>query len=378
MNLKRTSLFAAHQRSGARLIDFGGWEMPVQYSSIVDEHLCVRRAAGIFDICHMGEVLVSGPSAADFLNQTLTNDLRKLAIGQGQYTLMCNEQGGVVDDLYAYRLGELEFLLIINASRIEADWAWLETRWAQRNLLDADSLTNRSDSLAAVALQGPLTPGLADQLFSTPATAGTLAGKPSELKKNQLGQFTFAGQPAWVARTGYSGEDGFEIVVAADQIESVWDKALALGHPFCLQPCGLGARDTLRTEMCYPLYGHELDETTTPIEAGLGYFVALDKGEFTGREVLARQKAEGTSRKLVAFKMTGKSAPPRPHYPILVNGAAVGEVVSGTQSPSLNLGIGLGYVPPAHSSPGTEIEIEIRGKAAPAVIVPKPIFRKST
>lgn len=378
MALTRTPLFAAHQRSGARLIDFGGWEMPVQYSSIVDEHLCVRRAAGIFDICHMGEVLVSGPSAADFLNQTLTNDLRKLAIGQGQYTLMCHEQGGVVDDLYAYRLGELEFLLIINASRIEADWAWLETRWAKRKLLDADSLTNRSDTLAAVALQGPLTPGLADQLFPEPATAGTLAGKPSDLKKNQLGQFAFAGQPAWVARTGYSGEDGFEIVTAADQIEAVWDKALALGHPFCLQPCGLGARDTLRTEMCYPLYGHELDETTSPIEAGLGYFVALDKGEFTGREVLARQKAEGASRKLVAFKMTGKSAPPRPHYPILVNGAPVGEVVSGTQSPSLNLGIGLGYVPPAHSSPGTEIEIEIRGKAAPAVIVPKPIFRKST
>jgi aminomethyltransferase len=374
--LKHTPLFAAHQRAGARLIDFGGWEMPVQYSSIVDEHLCVRRAAGIFDISHMGEVVVSGPSAEAFLNQTLTNDVRKLAVGQGQYTLMCNERGGVIDDLYLYRTDTASFLLIINASRIEADVAWLESRWAGRAPHDGDSSKNISDQTAAVAIQGPRTPGLLDALFAGASDAGTQAAKPSDLKKNELGRFPFDGQPVWVARTGYSGEDGFEVVAAADLIEAIWDKALALGHAFCLQPCGLGARDTLRTEMCYPLYGHELDEDTTPIEAGLGFFVALDKGGFVGRDALAEQKANGTVKKLVAFKMTGKSAPPRPHYPIHADGGRVGEVVSGTKSPSLGIGIGLGYVPPAQAKAGTEIAIEIRGQTAPAVVVPKPIYRK--
>jgi aminomethyltransferase len=378
MSLKRTPLFAAHQRAGARLIDFGGWEMPVQYSSIVDEHLCVRRAAGIFDISHMGEVRVSGPSAAAFLNQTLTNDIRKLAIGQGQYTLLCNEHGGVIDDLYAYRTGEREYLLIINASRIEADTAWLNDRWAKWKLLDDDSLSDLSAQAAAVAIQGPQSPGLLDQLFPAPSEAGTLAGRPSELKKNQLGRFQFDGECVWVARTGYSGEDGFELVTKAEQIEAIWDQVLAIGHQFCLQPCGLGARDTLRTEMCYPLYGHELDEHITPIEAGLGFFVALDKGDFVGREALAAQKTNGTARKLIAFKMTEKSAPPRPHYPIVVGGQKVGEVVSGTQSPSLHCGIGMGYVPPERAKPGTEIGIEIRGKAAPAVVVAKPLYKNST
>ncbi len=377
MNLQRTPLFAAHQRSGARLIDFGGWEMPVQYSSIVDEHLCVRRAAGIFDISHMGEVLVCGPGAEAFLNQTLTNDICKLAVGQGQYTLMCNERGGVIDDLYAYRTGEREYLLIINASRIEVDVAWLNERWALLEHADGDGLTDLSSHSAAVAIQGPLTPGLLDQMFPAPSEGGTPVAKPSELKKNQLGRFKFDGECVWVARTGYSGEDGFELVTKAGKIEAIWDKALALGHPFCLQPCGLGARDTLRTEMCYPLYGHELDESTTPIEAGLGFFVALDKGDFVGREVLAAQKANGVSKKLVAFHMTEKSAPPRPHYPIIVGSAKVGEVVSGTQSPSLNCGIGMGYVPPEFAKAGTEIGIEIRGKAAPAVVVAKPIYKKA-
>ena len=374
--LKRTPLFAAHQRSNARLIDFGGWEMPVQYSSIVDEHLCVRRAAGIFDICHMGEVFVSGPSAEAFLNQTLTNDIRKLTVGQGQYTLMCNERGGVIDDLYAYRTGEQEYLLIINASRIEVDVAWLNERWSNTPHAEGDSLIDLSEQSGAVAIQGPQTPGLLDQMFHSAAEGGTLVSKPSELKKNQIARFKFEGDCVWVARTGYSGEDGFELVTKAEKIEAIWDKALALGHTFCLQPCGLGARDTLRTEMCYPLYGHELDENTSPIEAGVGFFVSLEKGEFVGRSVLAEQKANGPAKKLVAFKMTGKSAPPRPHYLIVVGGQSVGEVVSGTQSPSLNLGIGMGYVPPVHAAVGTEIGIEIRGKVAPAVVVAKPVYKK--
>jgi aminomethyltransferase len=196
------------------------------------------------------------------------------------------------------------------------------------------------------------------------------------LKKNELGAFVFDAATIYVARTGYTGEDGFEIIAPSENIEAVWTRALAVGHKGCLQPAGLGARDTLRTEVCYPLYGHELDENTTPIEAGVGFFVALDKGDFVGGEVLRKQKAEGPTKKLIAFRMTGKSAPPRPHYPIWIGGSKVGEVVSGTQSPSLNMGIGLGYVPAALAKPGQAVEIEIRGNRSPAEIVPKPIYRK--
>lgn len=375
--LQRTPLFAAHQRAGGKLIEFGGWEMPVQYSTITDEHLCVRRAAGIFDISHMGEVIVRGAAAAAFLNATLTNDVRKLVVGLGQYTLMCNERGGVIDDLYAYRLGAEEYLLINNASRIEVDVAWLEQRLAGFAQRAEVSLTNMSDVSAAVAIQGPKTPGLVDQLFPGASSGGTAVARPSELKKNEIAQFAFAGQGVCVARTGYSGEDGFEVVAPASLIEAVWEVALKLGHPFCLQPCGLGARDTLRTEAGFPLYGHELDENTTPIEAGVGFFVVLDKGEFVGRAVLAEQKANGTKKKLVAFKMTEKAPPPRPHYPIWAGGSAVGEVVSGTQSPSLNNGIGMGYVPPECAVIGGKIEIEIRGRRFAAEVVKKPIYKKA-
>jgi aminomethyltransferase len=200
--------------------------------------------------------------------------------------------------------------------------------------------------------------------------------KVTGLKKNELGAFVFDAATIYVARTGYTGEDGFEIIAPAENIEAVWTRALAVGHKGCLQPAGLGARDTLRTEVCYPLYGHELDENTTPIEAGVGFFVSLDKGDFVGGEILRKQKAEGTAKKLIAFRMAGKSAPPRPHYPIWIDGSRVGEVVSGTQSPSLNVGIGLGYVPSAHAKPGQKLEVEIRGNRSPAEVVPKPIYRK--
>jgi aminomethyltransferase len=376
MALKRTPLFAAHQKLGGKLIEFGGWEMPVQYSSIVDEHLAVRRAGGIFDISHMGEISVTGPSAEAFLNHTLTNDIRKIAVGQGQYTLMCNPRGGVVDDLYAYRLGEDEYLLIVNASRIAADWDWLQEQYENGAVKGEIRLKDCSDYYAAVAIQGPRVAEFINQVVSGGSISGTFVTKASDLKKNELGTFVFEATTVYVARTGYTGEDGFEIVAPAEAIEAVWEKALASGHASCLQPAGLGARDTLRTEVCYPLYGHELDENTTPIEAGVGFFVSLDKGDFVGRSVLADQKANGTRKKLVAFKMTEKSAPPRPHYPIWANGASAGEVVSGTQSPSLSAGIGLGYVPPEVAKPGSKIEIEIRGKRSTAEIVPKPIYKK--
>ncbi len=378
--LKRTPLFAAHQKLGARLVEFGGWEMPVQYSSIVDEHLAVRKAAGLFDISHMGELRFTGAGALDFFNHTLTNDLRKLAVGQGQYTLLCQERGGVIDDLYAYRTGKNEFLLVVNASRIEPDAVWLEKQlavWPQRQQVVFENVSER---FGAVALQGPRTPEFIDACFPGASLGGMNVSKASELKKNQFGVFNFTGQELYVARTGYTGEDGFEIIAPAETIEAAWNKILAAGHAYCLQPAGLGARDTLRTEVCYPLYGHELDERTTPIEAGLGSFVALEKSDFVGRAVLAEQKANGVTRKCVAFKVAEKAAPPRPHYPIWSTGAdaaKVGEVVSGTQSPSLGVGIGMGYVPASLAKPGTAIEIEVRGKRVPAVLVAKPIYRKT-
>jgi aminomethyltransferase len=378
--MKRTPLHAAHQKLGGKLIEFGGWEMPVQYTSISDEHLAVRKAAGLFDISHMGEVLVSGPAALPFLNRTLTNDLGKLAPGQGQYTLMCNERGGVIDDLYAYCLADQKYLLIINASRIEADVSWLERQSAAFMRRSEVQLENASDAMSAIAIQGPRVADFIDQCFPGGSTGGTSVGNPSNLKKNQLASFKWGDGTIWVSRTGYTGEDGFEVVAPAAAIEAIWNQVLAVGTPHGLKPAGLGARDTLRTEVCYPLYGHELDETTTPIEAGLGFFVALDKGEFVGRVVLVEQKAKGTSKKLAAFKMTERSAPPRPGYSMWSIGQAaakVGTVVSGTQSPSLSVGIGMGYVAPDSAKTGTALGIEIRGKRAPAVVVPKPFYRKA-
>ncbi len=377
--MKRTPLFAAHQRLGGKLIEFGGWEMPVQYTGIVDEHLAVRNAAGLFDISHMGEVVVSGPAAEAFLNQTLTNDVRGLAPGQGQYTLMCNERGGVIDDLYAYRLASLEYLLIINASRIADDVAWLERRLAGFDRRADARVCNTSDATGALAVQGPRVVQFIDSCFPGPAAGGTLVARPSELKKNQLAKFRLGPAEVWVSRTGYTGEDGFEVVAPADLLEGLWEELLKAGQSSGLKPAGLGARDTLRTEVCYPLYGHELDENTTPLEAGLGFFVALGKPDFAGRAALVEQKAKGTTRKLVAFKMTGRSAPPRPGYPLWSVGAEarrLGVVASGTQSPSLGVGIGMAYVPPGLAQPGTPLEIEVRGKRAPAAVAPKPLYKR--
>lgn len=377
MTLLRTPLYEAHRRRHARLVEFGGWEMPVQYSSILDEHLCVRRAAGVFDICHMGEVFVRGPAAEAFLNATLTNDARRLAPGLGQYTLMCQPTGGVVDDLYCYRLAAEEFLLVINAGRIAADFAWLREREAAFGRESELALHDASSELGAVAVQGPRVVEFIGQIFPAPSHAGRAGVVVTGLKKNEIGTWRFGDAPVWVGRTGYTGEDGFEVIAPAGVIEAVWEALLAAGHAACAQPCGLGARDTLRTEACFPLYGHELDEQTTPIEAGLGFFVALDKGDFCGRDALAKQKAEGVARRSVAFRMRDKGAPPRPGYPILAGGQAVGAVTSGTQSPTLGIGIGLGYVPPAHAEPGTALEIEIRGRRWPAEVVKKPFYRRA-
>ncbi|MBM3831802.1 MAG: glycine cleavage system aminomethyltransferase GcvT [Verrucomicrobia bacterium] len=376
--LKRTPLFEVHRKLGARLVEFAGWEMPVHYTSIMDEHETVRTAAGLFDICHMGDMRVSGPSALAFLNHVLTNDASRLEVGQGQYTLLCNARGGVIDDLYLYRLAKEDFLLIVNASRIEADWDWLQQQF-QRFASDKQTkLSNESDRFGALAIQGPRVIEFIDQCISNPSTGGTKVEKPSQLKKNQIAEVQVNRESAWIARTGYTGEDGFEIVAPAQSMESLWNRLVELGQGHGLKPAGLGARDTLRTEVCYPLYGHELDENTTPVEAGLSFFVGWDKNDFVGRSKLLDQKTNGVTKKCVAFKMTDKSAPPRPHYPIWRSDAneKIGEVVSGTQSPSLGMGMGMGYVPAELAKAGASLRIEIRGKLAPAVIVPKPIYKK--
>jgi len=285
----------------------------------------------------------------------------------------------VIDDLYAYRIGSFEFLLVVNASRIQPHLAWLQQQHGAFARLGDVELENASDAFGALAVQGPRVKEFIDRCFPRHPGSDSVAASASSLKKNDLDLFEFDGSIIHVARTGYTGEDGFEIIASAEVIEAVWNRILDVGRPFGLKPCGLGARDTLRTEMCYPLYGHELDENTTPIEAGLGFFVALDKGDFIGRPVLAGQKEKGTSKKCVAFKMTSKSAPPRPQYPIWTSGAEaqpIGLVVSGTQSPSLNIGIGLGYVPPQFAKPGADRDVLIRGQRTPAVVVQKPIYRK--
>lgn len=381
--LKRTSLYETHQKLGGKLIEFGGWEMPVQYTSIMDEHNAVRNAAGIFDISHMGEVTVSGADAAEFLNSVLTNDIRKLSPGLGQYTLMCNERGGVIDDLYAYQLADGVYFLVINASRISADVEWLQARAAEFQKSGKElTLTDASHNYAAVAVQGPRVKDFINAVIPGASISAKRVVCVTELKKNEVAGFTcpktgLMKNGLLVSRTGYTGEDGFEIIGESAAIQEIWDSVLKHGAPFGVKPCGLGARDTLRTEVCYPLYGHELDENTTPIEAGVGFFVSLDKGDFIGRSVLAEQKANGTKKKCVAFKLIEKAAPPRPGYPIWINGNSVGQVVSGTQSPSLGVGIGMGYVPTEFARVGTKIEIEARGRRAAAEVVAKPIYKKT-
>ena len=330
------------------MVPFGGWDMPVYYTSIVEEHHAVRQHVGMFDISHMGEFIVSGPQAETTLNRLLTNDLRRLTLGQAQYTLLCNDRAGIVDDLIIYRLEPETFLLIVNASNIAKDLAWFRAH------LDVDDQSART---AAIALQGP---DAAKLLAIT-------------LPHFHIGQFNVFGVACRVARTGYTGEDGFELLCANADAPRLWAALAARG----VKPCGLGARDTLRLEMCYPLHGHDITETTTPLEAGLGRYVALDKETFAGRDVLLAQKQNGVTRKLAAFKMTEKAPPPRQHYPLVSDGRAVGEVTSGAPSPSLGIGIGMGYVEADVAAPGTSIGVDIRGRTFAAVIETKPLWKKT-
>ena len=360
---KRTALYEEHVRLGAKIVPFGGWSMPVQYSGIVQEHQAVRQAVGMFDISHMGQFVADGPGAGAWLNRMLTNNVEKLEAGTGQYTFLLNEQGGIIDDLIIYRVGPDRFFLVVNASRAEEDFQWLD-----QHRPGEISLTNRSSGFAAVAIQGPKT----EELFQH------LLGPGKSLPaRNHIVNAIIDEVPVQIARTGYTGEDGVEVFFPANQAARFWNHLLETGKPIGLQPCGLGSRDTLRLEMCYPLNGSDLTPERNPIEAGLGFFVDLNKPDFIGREILANAKANGPSVKLAAFRMTGKGPPPRPHYKVFQGERQIGEVTSGTLSPSLNYGIGMAYLSPDTAKIGSTIEIEIRERKFPAQIEKKPLYKKS-
>jgi aminomethyltransferase len=352
--LKSSPLEAAHVVLGAKLVPFAGWNMPVQYTSIIDEHTAVRTACGIFDISHMGQFIVRGEGSEKWLNGLLTNNVSKLSNSQGQYTLMLNENGGVIDDLIAYRISEDEFFLVVNASMIDEDYAWMSGR-----LPGGVSLENESEQWAGMAIQGPD----AAAIFAKVCPDEVLPPRNGILK-------TAAG--SIVCRTGYTGEDGFEFFSPAGEAIAYWDKFLAAGA----KACGLGARDSLRLEMGYPLNGNDLSPERTPIEAGLGFFCDLEKGDFIGRDTLARQKAEGPAVKLTAIRYLEKGAPPRAHYPVVSSeGETVGELASGVLSPSLMSGIGMAYLPAGLAKIGTLVNIEVRGKLFPAEVVKKPFYK---
>jgi aminomethyltransferase len=356
-NLKKTPLFDEHVQLGAKMVGFGGWNMPVQYSSIMEEHTAVRSAVGVFDISHMGEVFVSGPKALEWLQRVLANNLSKLEIGQCQYTFLLNEQGGVIDDLIAYRIEAGKYLLVINASKIEEDVAWLS-----KHLEAGVEMENRSEAYAGLAIQGPKSA----ELFAKVYPEATLP------PRSHVGTIRLGNTEGYVARTGYTGEDGFELFFPKEEAPLVLKQLLAEGA----KPCGLGARDTLRLEACYPLNGSDLSPEHTPLEAGLGFFVDLNKPDFIGRSALLEQKQSGLKRRLAAFKMVGKTPPPRPHYAIYKNGEQIGEVGSGTQSPTLGTGIGMAYLPAACAQTGETIEIDIRGRKFPATIEKRPLLKK--
>ncbi len=346
--LQRTPLYERHRAAGARLVPFAGWEMPVSYEGVIQEHRAVRTDAGVFDVSHMGELEVEGMHARELLQQTLSNDVDRLEVGDAQYTLLTNERGGIVDDLIVYRTDEHRYLLIVNASNRRADFEWLKARE-----LRGSDVRDESDEYALLAVQGPRA---LERLGLPPAKGFTWA----------MGELD--GVEVMVNRTGYTGEEGVELMTPAEDAVRLWDAVIARG----VTPCGLGARDTLRLEVCYPLHGNDIDEGTDAISAGLGWVCALDK-DFTGADVLRRIKEAGPEQRLAAFVMVDKAIP-RKDMPI----EGGGRVTSGSHSPMLDVGIGLGYVPSPMAQPDTEVTIDVRGRPRRARIVKKPIYAKES
>ena len=359
--LRRTALNAVHRASGAKMVEYCGWEMPVEYSGITREHLAVRTAAGLFDVSHMGEIEVRGPQACALLQYATSNDVARLHDGQAQYSALMLANGSAVDDCIVHRFAADHYLVCVNAANTDKDFAWM----VECNTFGAE-VGNVSDQYAQIALQGPR----AVEILAKVADSA-----PGSLRYYWFERGRCAGIEGILARTGYTGEDGFEFYFSPERAAELWNALLEAGRAEGLIPAGLGARNTLRLEAGYPLYGHELDERTTLLEANLGWIAKLDKGEFLGREALLRQRAEGLPKQLVGFEMEGR-APARDGFAVRADGAAVGKVTSASPAPYLKKNIGMAYVPPAFADPGKRIDIEIRLRAESAKIVKLPFYRR--
>jgi aminomethyltransferase len=360
--LKRTPLNNVHRRLGARMVDFGGWDMPVQYSGILEEHHAVRTAAGVFDVSHMGEIEVRGPDALDLVDQVTCNAAARLKIGQAQYSGLLYEHGGFVDDILVHKVDDDHFFLCVNASNQEKDFDYISTLNLFRTTVEF-----ASDRYAQIAIQGPRALAIVEKLTTLPV---------AEMRYYWFRDGEFAGVPARVARTGYTGEDGVEIYVAPEEAEAVWLKILDAGQEFGARPCGLGARNTLRLEAKMALYGHEIDATIGPLEADLAWIVKFEKGEFLGRSALDKQRTVGVRRKLAGFEMTGRGIA-RDGYEIQIEGQPAGWVTSGGPSPTLNKNIGLCMLPAEAAQIGRTIQVIIRNQPADAVIVPTPFYKRA-
>ena len=353
---KRTCLYDKHVALGALISPFGGFDMPIQYTNIIDEHQTVRQACGVFDVSHMGEVLISGADACRYVNHIFTNDVTTIDDGQILYGMMCYEDGGVVDDLLVYKEAADRYFLVINASNIDKDWAWIQQQSQGYDV----SLENLSDSYGELAVQGPQAEAVMEDVLGIPC------------KELTFYTFKHVGD-VLVSRTGYTGEDGFEIYASADYVNRCWDDLMVSGR---CKPCGLGCRDTLRFEVGLPLYGDELSEEITPIMAGLGMFVKLDKAEFIGREALARQKADGPARKLVGIELADKAIP-RHGYAVLKDGEAIGEVTTGYHSISVDKSVCMALIDACYAKLDTEVQVQIRKKVFPGKVVKKQFYNKN-
>lgn len=361
---KKTPLYVVHVEAGAKMVEFAGWEMPLQYRGVLEEHRAVRTRVGLFDVSHMGELEVVGKRALDFVQYVTCNDASRLTPGRAQYSGLMTPRGTFVDDLLVHMLSPERFLLVVNAANKDKDYAYL---CAQAPAFDDVDVHDRSSDYAQLAIQGPLSEKVLQKLTSQ---------NLSEIKYYRFVEQEVAGVPAIIARTGYTGEDGFEVYVASGAAVKLWRAIMEAGAEFEIQPCGLGARDTLRFEACMPLYGNDIDDSTTPFEAGLDWIVKLEKGPFLGRDALLHQKAVGIKRKLVGFEMVAKGIP-RHGYPIFDASKEVGFVTSGTMAPTLGKPLGLGYVPVELVADGSEFFVDIRGQKVPARVIPTPFYRRA-
>ncbi|MBU0627857.1 MAG: glycine cleavage system aminomethyltransferase GcvT [Nanoarchaeota archaeon] len=359
--LKKTPLYEEHVKLGAKIVEFGGWEMPVFYSNVIDEHITTRTKAGLFDICHMGEIFVEGKDAFNLIQKLITNDLSKLSDGKCFYSVICLENGGVIDDLFVYRFNDEQFMIVVNAGNIEKDFKWF---LKHKDFFDNVFVFNRSDETAKLDLQGSESEKILQKL--------TLF-ELKDLKRFSFVESEVNGISALISRTGYTAEDGFEIYFNAEKAAEIWNKILEVGAEFGIKPIGLGARDTLRVEACYSLYGHELTEQINPLEAGVGFVVKLEKEDFIGKAALLEIKEKGLKRRIAAFEMVERGIA-REHYPIFKGDSLIGDVSSGTMSPTFKKGLGMAFVDTDEALVGNEINIKIRKNLYKAKIVKKPIY----